>query len=102
MAALFEPGALGSAGALAVFGAIAGGAFTPEVLIAGGLTGGVVTAPELAAGGVTVAPLTDGGMAVWALGRLCRPEEGRVRARRRAAHEIDADVIAEWRDAFPR
>ena len=42
------------------------------------------------------------GAAVWALGRLCGPEEGRALARRRAAHEIDADVIAEWRDAFPR
>ena len=41
------------------------------------------------------------GAAVWALGRLCGPEEGRAFARRRAAHEIDADVIAEWRDAFP-
>jgi epoxyqueuosine reductase len=41
------------------------------------------------------------GAAVWALGRLCGPEEGRALARRRAAHEIDADVIAEWRDAFP-
>ena len=40
------------------------------------------------------------GAAVWALGRLCRPEEGRALARRRAAREIDADVIAEWRDAF--
>jgi epoxyqueuosine reductase len=42
------------------------------------------------------------GAAVWALGRLCGPEEGRALARRRAAHEIDADVIAKWRDAFPR
>jgi hypothetical protein len=41
------------------------------------------------------------GAAVWALGRLCGPEEGRALARRRAAREIDADVIAEWRDAFP-
>jgi hypothetical protein len=47
-------------------GAIADGAFTPEVLILGGLTAGVVTLPELAAGGATVAPLTDGGVAVWA------------------------------------
>jgi epoxyqueuosine reductase len=41
------------------------------------------------------------GAAVWALGRLCRPEEWGALARRRAAREIDADVIAEWRDAFP-
>jgi hypothetical protein len=30
------------------------------------------------------------GAAVWALGRLCRPEEGRTLARRRAARQIDA------------
>ena len=41
------------------------------------------------------------GAAVWALSRLCGPEEGRAIARRRAAREIDADVIAEWRDTFP-
>jgi epoxyqueuosine reductase len=41
------------------------------------------------------------GAAVWALGRLCQPDEGRVLRRQHAAHESDADVIAEWRVAFP-
>jgi epoxyqueuosine reductase len=41
------------------------------------------------------------GAAVWALGRLCRPDEGRVLRRQHATHESDTDVIAEWRVAFP-
>jgi epoxyqueuosine reductase len=41
------------------------------------------------------------GAAVWALGRLCRPDEGRVLRRQHAVGESDADVIAEWRTAFP-
>ena len=41
------------------------------------------------------------GAAVWALGRLCRPDEGCVLRRQHAVGESDADVIAEWRAAFP-
>ena len=40
------------------------------------------------------------GAAVWALGRLCGPEQARALARLRA-RESDADVIGEWREAFP-
>jgi epoxyqueuosine reductase len=39
------------------------------------------------------------GAAVWALGRLCRPDEARALAHQHAARENDAEVIAEWRDA---
>jgi epoxyqueuosine reductase len=41
------------------------------------------------------------GAAVWALGRLCRSEEGLFLRRQHAPGESDADVIAEWRVAFP-
>jgi epoxyqueuosine reductase len=41
------------------------------------------------------------GAAVWALGRLCRPDEGRVLRQKHATRESHAKVIAEWRVAFP-
>jgi epoxyqueuosine reductase len=41
------------------------------------------------------------GAAVWALGQLCTPEEGRAMARSHGADERDANVAAEWRAAFP-
>jgi epoxyqueuosine reductase len=41
------------------------------------------------------------GAAVWALGRICQTDEGRVLRGQHAARESDADVIAEWRLAFP-
>ena len=41
------------------------------------------------------------GAAVWALGRLCAPEEGRALARSHGAKERDASVAEEWRAAFP-
>jgi len=39
------------------------------------------------------------GAAVWALGRLCRPEEVHDLRQLRGARERDADVVAEWSEA---